>query len=230
MSTPPGHHARALSPAAGAAAVTVLLLCGCVKVDMNLKVKPDEHIDGSIVMAVDRSLLGNQSQDALVDELRKRVFMGTPAGSRQEAYSDARYVGTRVILRGMTILDLDRATGTSGIKIAHQGGRYRLSGTIDTASLRAAASSPDSADARRIAESFDVSIGVTFPGRVVKSNGLVDGNTVRWKPKLGDRLDISAEAEDGGSGPAWPILLLGVLTLCGLGVLALAIGVRRPRG
>ena len=195
---------------------------------MNLKVKADDHIDGTIVMAVDRSLLGNQSQDALVDELRKRVFMGTPSGSRQEAYSDARYVGTRVIIRGMTILDLDRATGTSGVKIVHQGGRYRLSGTVDTRSMGAAASPPDSADARRIAESFDVSIGVTFPGRVVKSNGLVDGNTVRWKPKLGDRVDISAEAEDGGSWLAWPMLLTGALALCGLGALALAIGARRP--
>lgn len=56
---------------------------------MNLKVKPDEHIDGTIVMAVDRSLLSSQSQDALVDELRKRVVMGTPSGSRKESYSDA---------------------------------------------------------------------------------------------------------------------------------------------
>lgn len=195
---------------------------------MNLKVRPDDHVDGTIVMAVDRSLLSNQSQDALVDELRKRVFMGTPSGSRQEAYSDARYVGTRVIIRGMTILDLDRATGTSGVKIVHQGGRYRLSGMIDTGSLRAAASLPDSADVWRIADSFDVSIGVTFPGRVVKSNGHIEGNTVRWKPKLGDRLDLSAEAEDGNSGLAWPMLLAGVLALCGLGALAFAIGVRRP--
>src|SRR5690349_11141598 len=83
-----------------------LLTSGCVKADVSLNVRADDQIDGSIVMAVDRSFVppGGQPPDALLDAVSQRVFHGVATGSRQEPYADAGYVGRRVTIEGMTLL------------------------------------------------------------------------------------------------------------------------------
>ena len=63
---------------------------------------------------------------------------------------------------------------------------------------------------------------------VVSANGRVDGRTVTWTPKFGERVDLAAVAEDGGGpGLGWPALVLGLLALGVLGALALALRSRR---
>lgn len=211
-----------------AAISLAFLLTGCVKAHVDLTVQPNDQIDGTIVMAVDRSFIppGEKSEDALVSEVQKRTFKGTATGAQQVAYSDERYVGTEVIIRGMTLLDFGRSTADTGLKIVHQGGRFRLSGTFDTVRM-APASTISPEDARRLADSFDVLIRVTFPGRVINSNGKVEGRTVTWRPSLGQRVNLAAEAEDGPGGFSWPWLLIGLLSLASAGVLTLAL---RPGG
>ncbi|HKF75073.1 MAG TPA: hypothetical protein VKF59_02955 [Candidatus Dormibacteraeota bacterium] len=197
-----------------------------MKADVNLTVRQDDQVDGQIVMAVDRSFIppGDGSQAALVSALSSGVFAGTPAGAHQETYADPRYVGTLVTIHGMTLLDFDRATAASGLKIVHSGGRFRLTGTVDTAALAPGPTASD-ADARRMQDSFDVLVRVTFPGRVVSSNGTVDGDTVTWRPSLGQRIELRAEAEDSAGGFTWLWLLAGVLA-----VGAVAVVDRRRRG
>lgn len=201
-----------------AAAVLTVVLSGCVKADMELTVRPDDQVDGVIVMAVDRGFAaeGDQGQAALLAGLRARIFQGARPGAHEQPYADDRYVGTKVVVDRMTLLDFDRSTGDGGVKVVHKGGRFELSGRVDTTDLSAAVASASPADARRIADSFDVAIEVTFPGRVVSANGTVSGRTVTWRPRLGERVDLAAEAEDGGTEPPWP-LLLGLLALLGVG-------------
>ena len=199
------------------AAGALLVLSGCVKADVDLTVRPDDAVDGTIVMAVDRSFAaGNDhNQTALLAALRDRVLPSVRSGARQEPYSDGQYVGTRVVLDHMTLLDLDRSTGEGGLKIVHQGGRFRLTGRVDTTELTSAAASSSPQDAQRVRDTFDVVIRVTFPGQVVSSNGSVSGHTVTWRPHVGDRLDLAAQAEDADFPWAWlvvPGLVLAVAT------------------
>lgn len=201
----------------GIALVVLALATGaCVKADVSLTVRPDDQIDGSIVMAVDRGFAppGGQSPDGLIDAVGQRVFHGTATGSREEPYADAQYVGRRVTIQGMSLLDFDRGTSDGGLKIVHQGGQFRLSGSVDTADL-ARAAGPTAADpANRIARTFDVVIRVTFPGPVLEGNGSISGDTVTWRPRLGDRLVLSAVADDGSGPPGWllPALLVAAVT------------------
>lgn len=78
--------------APGAFVVLVVLLAGSVKVDANLTVRPNDQIDGIIVMAVDREFAAavNTSPEALLDQVRKSTFQSPPSGGRLEAYSDDR--------------------------------------------------------------------------------------------------------------------------------------------
>jgi len=195
-----------------------LLTSGCVKADINLTVRSNDQIDGSIVMAVDRSYAppGGQAPDALIDQVSQRVFHGTATGSRQEPYADPDYVGRRVTIEGMSLLDFNRGTSQGGLKIVHQGGRFLLTGIVDTADL-----APSTGTSDRIARTFDVMIQVTFPGPVTQSNGHVSGDTVTWRPQLGERLALSAVADDGTGRPAWllPAVLAAVAAALG-GVVA----------
>ena len=207
-----------------AAAGVLLLLSSCVKTDVDLTVRSDDVVDGSIIMAVDRSFSnGNdKTQTALIDALRDRVFPATRSGASQEPYSDGQYVGTRVVINHMTLLDLDRSTGANGLKIVHQGGRFRLSGKVDTSELTSAAATSSPQDAQRLRDSYDVMVRITFPGPVVSTNGSVSGNTVTWRPRLGQQLNLSAVAEDGKGGIPWVWLLaagavLAVATAIALG-------------
>jgi hypothetical protein len=207
-----------------AAAGLLVLLSGCVKADVDLTVRPDDQVDGTIVMAVDRGYAtqDGQGQSPFLDALSRRTFQGTRSGARQEPYADDRYVGTRVTLEGMTLLDFDRSTGEDGLKIVHQGGRYQLSGTVDTKDLASAAAASSAVDAQRITDAYEVTIRVTFPGRVVSANGVREGRTVTWRPRFGERVRLQAEAEDGGGGFPWPWLVLGALVVAagaGLAVL-----------
>jgi hypothetical protein len=196
-----------------------LLTSGCVKASVSLNVRSDDQVDGSIVMAVDRTYVppGGQAPDALLDQVTQRVFHGTATGSHQEPYADPQYVGRRVTIEGMSLLDFNRGTSSGGLKIVHQGSEFRLSGTVDTVDLAAAAGASSAASADRIARTFDVVIQVTFPGPVTQSNGTVSGDTVTWRPRFGQRLALSAVAADGPGPPGWllPALVLVAATAVG---------------
>jgi hypothetical protein len=199
--------------------VLAVLTSGCVKADVSLTVHADDQIDGSIVMAIDRTYVppGGQAPDALLDQVTRRVFHGTATGSLQEPYADSQYVGRRVTIQGMSLLDFNRGTSDGGLKIVHQGSQFRLSGTVDTVDLAAGAGASSAASADRIARTFDVVIQVTFPGPVTQSNGAVSGDGVTWRPRFGQRLALSAVADDSSGPPGWllPAVLLAVAMALG---------------
>jgi hypothetical protein len=201
--------------------VLALLTNGCVKADVSLTVRSDDQVDGSIVMAIDRTYVppGGQAPNALLDQVTQRVFHGTATGSRQEPYSDSQYVGRRVTIEGMSLLDFNRGTSDGGLKIVHQGSQFRLSGTVDTVDLAAGAGASSAESADRIAQTFAVVIQVTFPGPVTQSNGAVSGDTVTWRPRFGQRLALSAVADDSPGPPGWLLpgtLLVVVVALSGV--------------
>jgi hypothetical protein len=196
-----------------------LLTSGCVKADVSLTVHSDDQVDGNIVMAIDRGFAppGGQPPDALLDQVSQRVFHGTATGSHEEPYADPEYVGRRVTIQGMSLLDFNRGTGDGGLKIVHQSGQFRLSGVVNTADLAPAPGQSPTATSDRVARTFDVAIRVTFPGAVTQANGQVSGNTVTWRPRLGELLVLSAVADDGPGPPGWllPAVLLAAAAALG---------------
>ena len=210
----------------GTATCLVFLLVGCTKVDMNVTVRGDDHVDGSIILGIDRQVIevNGVSEQEFVEQLRSRTFQRTPHGESVEKYSDDQYVGTKLVLRAVRLADFNQSTGDGGLKIVHDGDRFKLSGTIDTRPTVAGA-----ADSRRFADAFNVQIRVTFPGPVLRTNGELDGRTVSWRPRYGERLDLAAEAEDGGSPWLNTVVLGGVPGLAVLLAVAASVGVALKR-
>jgi hypothetical protein len=206
-----------------------LLASGCVKADVSLTVRSDDEIDGNIVMAIDRGFTSpnGQQPDALLDQVSGQVFHGRATGSHTEPYSDSEYVGRRVVIEGMSLLDFDRGTSDDGLKIAHQGRQFRLSGTVDTAALAPKPDTPATETSARIARTFEVLIQVTFPGPVTQANGRILGNTVTWRPRIGQRLSLAAAADDSPGSPGW--LLPAALLVMGTAGGAVAIWRRHAR-
>ena len=68
--------------------------------------------------------------------------------------------------------------------------------------------------AKSITSSFDINISVKFPVKVLESTGKIsdDGMTVSWKPKYGEKVDISTTVEiPSGFQFIYLFIILGLL-------------------
>jgi hypothetical protein len=203
-----------------AALALVLALTGCMKVDARMAINDDDTVSGFVVMALDKRLtsLTGQSQDQLIAGLTLKPDALGP-GTTVEPYADDAYVGRRWTF---TNVPLSRFHGTDQVSmtLAHDGRTYLLNGVADLRTVNLT----DPA-VQRFADLFAVNVSVTFPGKVVESNGVLVGNTVTWTPKAGQSTPMHAKAESGGIA-WWPwgvavfVLLIVVATVVGVVLLA----------
>jgi hypothetical protein len=201
-----------------APAVLVLLafaLAGCMKVDARLTVRGDDTISGAVVMAVDKRLGGltGKTEDQLVSTMGMNAA-DLPATARAEPYADEHFVGRRIVFDRTPLAGFSGTGGSSAITIRHSGHEYALAGVVDLSSVRL-----DDPAVKPFADLFSFKISITFPGKVVEHNGVLDGQTVTWQPEPGEHLALRALAQEPRRVSALPIVAAGA----GLAVLA-AIG------
>ena len=129
------------------------------------------------------------------------------------------------------------------LNIARQGDTFVVTGVLDLSSGLSGATGPfGGSGGAQFFESAEIKIAITFPGAVAQApGGQIDGNTVTYVPKFGERLEIDAtgsavdngEAADvvGGSDSMLPlILIIAGVVLVLLIVIALVIRSRRHKG
>jgi hypothetical protein len=230
-------------PAVLVAAVTLVLLTGCVKLDVDLTVASNDKVSGTYIIGIDRSLLRftGQDADALYQQLSGEFDASSlpeGASAKTEKYDQGDFVGAKITLTDLPIASLGSLNGSTGqtgsdeFSLTHQGDLYQFHATIDTSSTDTSVSVPDSVTANA-----EIRIKMTFPGDVTETNGTKDGNSVTWQPKLGQSADLTATAKDsggggGGGGGSSPwLIVLGILA--GLAVVAVVLvlllrGRRRP--
>jgi hypothetical protein len=178
----------------GVLAACLTLLSGCFKLDIELTIHGDDTVTGTMVFAYDKRLaeLTNQSEDSLVQSLTDNDRLDAPAGARTELYSDDTYVGIRVVFDRVAIADNNRvATDPDDLRIAHTGDRYTVSGVMDLTELDLT-----NPALQEVAQTFQMRIAITMPGRVISHNGELDGRTVTWRPQPGERTELRAESEE----------------------------------
>lgn len=188
--------------AAALAAVGLLALAGCMKIETDFVLSEDDTVSGSVVMAFSDEFaesLGmdpqelwdsaNEGDDSLVDEL--------PDGATEEPYSDGEYTGTRITY---TDQPLDQMSGgTDDLSITREGDEYVVEGVMDLSdtSTEETGELPEG-----LMDSFVVRIAVTFPGEISETNGEVDGTTVVWNPPVGESTEMFARGSAVGDGAA----------------------------
>jgi hypothetical protein len=67
--------------------------------------------------------------------------------------------------------------------------------------------------AENILSSFDINISIKFPVKVLESTGTIseDGRTVTWKPKWGEKVDLTTTVEIPSRSPI--LIVIGIVVL-----------------
>ncbi|MFD6179406.1 MULTISPECIES: LppM family (lipo)protein [unclassified Isoptericola] len=229
MTTPARGPVRRLRTAIAAllAAVGLLALAGCMKVDMDMTLSEDDTVSGTMIMAVSNSLAETMGMEPgeLWKQAGGELSQNLPEGASQEPWSDDDYTGTKYTF---TDAPIDQISGEGGedLSITRDGDDYVVDGTLDLAQGADQLKSLP----QKVQDAFDVRLAITFPGAVSDATGAIDGTTVTWTPQVGEKTEIhavgSAEADNGF--PWWIVGLVVGLVVIGLVVWFVVRNNRRP--
>ncbi|MGB9376693.1 MAG: hypothetical protein WCB04_04175 [Mycobacteriales bacterium] len=203
-------------------AVLLLSLSSCVKLDMDMTVRADNTVDGTLVMAVDKSVL-NAMGVSESDIARQFDAQGPFTGANrpkhgsisQRRYDEGGKVGQ---LYTFTNVPLSEFGGANGLSITRKQDRFYVVGIVDMTTGERT-DPREKAIAEKFTKSAETRIRLTFPGEVIKSNGKIDGRSVTWHPKIGQRTKLTAEARTSaiipvlvaGGGAVAALLLIAAL-------------------
>ena len=205
----------------------LLLLTGCMKLNVTLSIQDDHTVDGSIVFAVE----AETAQQLGIDPADLRAAQGERVpltdGVTVTPYHDGAWVGTEYTFTQVSLDDLasDAAGGPEWMRISYDAetGTYEFWAVVDftvpddlpSGELDALGDlgmglpfvPMDLAGAWR---TLEANVAVTFPGEVVTHNGELAGSTVTWHVPGG-----------------WCFGAVGLLVALGAAPLAFVLG---PRG
>jgi hypothetical protein len=214
-------------------AALALLLTGCLKLDMDLKIGTDNTVSGSMIFAVNKdvlSLTGGSVDDLLGSD---SPLPSDVKGVTSEDYSDDKFVGKKFTFESVPITEFSDPTDPEALKITRDGDTFVVSGVLDLSQGTSGASGAmGGTGAAAFLESAEIRIAITFPGEVMSSNGSESGNTVTWTPKFGDRLDMSATGSaiaSGGSSSTLLYVLIGVGVVAIIAIIAFVMMSRKKK-
>lgn len=199
------------------------LLTGCLKLNMDLEVAADDTVSGTAVIGFDKELLaltGDSFDDVLGDD---SIVPSDIEGVSVEPYDDGEFIGQEVTFDGVALEEFNREqVEQDALRIVREGDTFRMSGVLDFDTGDAGEAPIDGGE---LLEGADVRITVAFPGEVLETNGERDGNTVTWRPVVGERTELLAIASaidsGGGSSILWIVLaLVAVALVAGIIVLS----------
>jgi LppM domain len=199
--------------------VLVFVMTGCMKLDMELKLSSDDTASGAMTFALDKQIveLTGGSFDALTDGQTP-----LPSGVDVSAsdYEDDRFVGKTYTFEDVPIEQMNDSTDAESMQIRRDGDTYVVSGELDltTDALEGGTGGQLGQAALQNAE---VRIAITFPGAVQSATGQIDGNTVTWTPKIGERTELSAVGSAIGSDGASSILWIVLAVLAAVAIVVL---------
>ena len=141
-------------PAVLLAAVTLVLLTGCVKLDVDLTVGTNDKVSGTYIIGIDRSLLQftGQDADALYQQLSSQFDASSlpeGASATTEKYDQGDFVGAKITVNDLPIASLSSLNGSTGqsgsdeFSLTHEGDLYQFHATIDTSSTDTSVSVPE---------------------------------------------------------------------------------------
>jgi hypothetical protein len=206
---------------------TVLLTTGCVKLEMDMTVAKDDTVSGTMVFALAKSIAGLADQGAESgDSLATDGLFADPNNVSIEPYDDGAFVGTSYTFKDIPLAQLAPEVGdSSSFAIKRQGDNLVVSGILDTSSEGESLEENPLGDSfiEGIAASTSIRITVTLPGEILETNGVIDGQSITWTGKFGEKLDIQAVAVSPLQEPInWLVFggLIGLLLAIAAGAVA----------
>lgn len=174
---------------AGFGGILAVGLTGCLKLDAELAVEGDS-VSGTAVLAASKEFLSeaDAEPDEVMGDLPGVDFFGA-AGA--ESYEDDDYVGWQYEFDEVDIAEL---AGSDSLAIAYDAaeGSYEVTGQIGSPDVELDDLPADLAEITQ--DTADLSLAITFPGKVTEHNGELSGTTVRWELAIDEVTDIRATA------------------------------------
>ncbi|MCO1594907.1 DUF3153 domain-containing protein [Micromonospora sp. RHAY321] len=224
-------------------AVCVLLLAvlsGCMQLNMGLTVNADDTVDGQLLLTAQKSLLSSRNKNipAAFAELRQNI-PALPAGE-ESSYEDTKLFGTQISYRRAPLASFD----SESVKLVRDGDFYRFTLPLDPSKYGGKMDQQNPQQQQAFLKLMSFEISVTFPGRVIDTNGTVNGRSVTWKVDSNQdkptelravaeapprpSASPAAAADDEGGFP-WLLVVGGLLLLLILAVVGvLLLRRRRP--
>jgi len=148
-------------------------LTGCLRISADLTLHSDDTVSGRYLYAVSETkanALGVSGED-LASQLGAGALIETFAHATTTPFSDGDLSGTRVDFSDEPLATFDGKKLSDEVVIVRDGGDYVVTGPTlgDLA--------PD--DAATLGDA-QITLSVTFPGKVGQHNGTLDGHTVTW--------------------------------------------------
>lgn len=197
------------------AAVTVLALAGCMRVEMNVDLQEDDTANGEIIMAFSQEMLALAGEGTIDELLAEENEIDGAVTEKYEsedkdANGDPAFVGTRTKFTGLAVTDFDAAG--EDLRIFRDGDDYVVEGIAEDLT--------EQAGGQAMPADASATLSVTFPGPVSSHNGTLEGNTVTWDLLTHtDNIDARGAATASGGGfPVWLIITIVVLVGVGIGI------------
>lgn len=181
------------------ASITVMLLTtGCVKFNMDLEVRANDTVSGTIVFAVAKGL-AELSEDSGTDSSAPETdtLLEGAENVKVEPFDDGDFVGSTYTFESVPLETFQPKVGEdSSFGIARDGDNIVVSGVLEMTSADSTQEENPFGDAflQGIMASTDIKISITLPGEIKETNGTVDGQTISWKGTFGKNLELSAIA------------------------------------
>ena len=201
------------------AVASAVLLSGCFQMNIDMKVKSNDRVDGVFLVGVSEQLLtlsGKSRADAVkqmkseVEKAKKDI----PKGTTATFYDKGGFVGQRIDMKDLPAADFQKAAGQAtalagtalgttpgtGITLVKAKDQWTFGGTLDLTSLGGTDGSKGGTSTGSVTDQLgkpQVSIKVTFPGKIISKDrwATVRGNTVSWSPKVGEKVVMKVVAK-----------------------------------
>jgi hypothetical protein len=215
-----------------------------MQLDMSLTVNTDDTVDGQLLLTADKQILTSDNTRTLEQgfaDLRRNI----PAmpGGEESVYQDATRYGSLISYKHTPLSRFN----SESIKLVKDNGTYRLTLPLDPKLYGGKVATADPQQQAQFMKAMEFEIQVTFPGRVLDSNGSAVGTTVTWQVKSGaekpDQLFATAEipagvpqasgsaSAAGGSGGGFPwLLIIGGAVVLAVAAAAVVLLIRRSGG
>jgi hypothetical protein len=211
-----------------ASAAILFLTTGCMKVDMDLTVKENDTVSGSMILAFSNEaieLAGSMGSDSA---LNTDSLVTEQPGITTEPFKDAEYTGTKITFDEKPFSEFSTGTSADSLQFKRDGNIISVTGALnmagdDPSNIEQLKSNPLTSG---LFETSDISISITLPGKILDSSGTVVGNTVTYTGEMGDNIRIDAKS-DVSSGV--DVLPLAIVVLLAAGAVVAGVIILRRR-
>ncbi|MEH1055588.1 DUF3153 domain-containing protein [Micromonospora sp. CPCC 206171] len=176
----------------------VAMLTGCMQFNIGLTVNADDTIDGQLLLTAEKRVLTSKNRTVQVGfaELRQNI-PSLPAGE-ERVYEDERYYGSQITYHRTPLKEFT----SDSVKLVRDGDLYRFNLSLDPKKYGGKLAEQDPRNQAAFMQLMSFEISVTFPARVIDTNGTVTGRSVTWK--VGSNRDKPTELRAVAEAPAQP--------------------------